>query len=370
MVKPSRAPGLWRALWLLGAGSALVGGLLVSPTPATATGSPTSSSTTSTTSTTTTTTTLPGTTTTTTTTLPGTTTTTVPTTTTTTPPSVTWPQRGSAAIIVPQLSVEASSPNQPRVPIASLTKMMTAWVVLHRLPLVAGESGPCMTVNAADVAIYNHDIDNDLSSVKIVAGINLCENVLLRGMLVHSAADYAQLLVVLTGMHEATYVAAMNQAARSLGLRNTGYVDVTGLSAGDRSTAQDQATLAADLMTDEPVVQGIVDLPEVSLPVAGVVESYTPFVGQSNIVGVKSGFTTAAGGCDVMAAQDNFISSVITTYAVVLGEHGANPVGTAGLDALSLSRSVRSLIARVRTPTGVEVEWIGSSNDVVAALSH
>jgi hypothetical protein len=71
-----------------------------------------------------------------------------------------------------------------------------------------------------------------------------------------------------------------------------------------------------------------------------------------------------------MAAQDNFISSVITTYAVVLGEHGANPVGTAGLDALSLSRSVRSLIARVRTPTGVEVEWIGSSNDVVAALSH
>jgi D-alanyl-D-alanine carboxypeptidase (penicillin-binding protein 5/6) len=248
--------------------------------------------------------------------------------------------------------------------------MMTAWVVLHRLPLVAGESGPCLTVNAADVALYNNDIDNDLSSVKIIPGVTLCENLLLRGMLVHSAADYAQLLVVLAGMHEPTYVAAMNQAARSLGLHNTGYVDVTGISNGDRSTAQDQATLAADLMTEEPVVQGIVDLQEVSLPVAGVVESFTPFVGQGNVVGVKSGFTNAAGGCDVMAAQDNFVSSVITTYAVVLGEHGPNPLGTAGIDALDLSRSVRSLIARVRTPTGVEVEWIGSSDDVVAAVRH
>ncbi len=249
-----------------------------------------------------------------------------------------------------------------------MTKMMTAWVALHKAPLVAGASGPCLNVDAADVSLYNEDVDRGLSSVKIVAGITLCENVLLRGMLVRSAADYAQLLVALIGMHEPTFVAAMNQAARSLGLRHTGYADVTGISSGDRSTAADQATLAADLMTAEPVVQGIVDLPSVSLPVVGIVSSFTPFAGQGNIVGVKSGFTDAAGGCDVMAAADNFLSSVIVTYAVVLGEHGANPVGTAGVDALDLTRSIRSLIARVRTPTGIEVEWVGSTADVVADL--
>ena len=248
--------------------------------------------------------------------------------------------------------------------------MMTAWVVLHKLPLEIGASGPCETINGADVALYNDDVANDLSSVKIETGIRLCENVLLRGMLVHSAADYAQLLVNLAGMHEATFVEAMNQDARSLGLRSTSYTDVTGISDGDRSTAQDQAHLAADLMTEEPVVQGIVDLPEVALPVAGVVESFTPFVGQGNVVGVKSGFTNAAGGCDVMAVNDNFISTVITTYAVVLGEHGYNALGTAGVDALDLSRSVRASIARVRTSSGVEVEWIGSSTDEIAAVSH
>jgi D-alanyl-D-alanine carboxypeptidase len=231
-------------------------------------------------------------------------------------------------------------------------------------------SGPCLRVDGADVALYDNDIDNDLTSVKIVDGESLCERVLLRGMLVHSAADYAQLLVALAGMRMPTFVAAMNQDAHRLLLNNTSYVDVTGISDGDLSTAQDQATMAADLMTNEPVVRGIVDLPHVSLPVAGVVVSFTPFVGQGNVVGVKSGFTDAAGGCDVMAVNDNFVSSVITTYAVVLGEHGSNPLGTAGVDALDLSRSIRSLIARVRTPTGVEVEWVGTSSDVVAALHH
>jgi D-alanyl-D-alanine carboxypeptidase (penicillin-binding protein 5/6) len=110
------------------------------------------------------------------------------------------------------------------------------------------------------MALYNYDNATDQSGVKIVLGEKLCERTLLRGMLVHSAGDYAQLLVVLTGMQQATFVAAMNQTAKSLGLSQTHYVDVTGISTGDMSTAQDQVTMAADLMTKEPVVQSIVIL--------------------------------------------------------------------------------------------------------------
>jgi D-alanyl-D-alanine carboxypeptidase (penicillin-binding protein 5/6) len=247
--------------------------------------------------------------------------------------------------------------------------MMTAWVVLHRLPLTVGESGQCESVNASDLAIYRWDLSVDLSSVAIDQGETLCENTLLRGMLVHSAADYAQLLVVLVGMHEPTFVSAMNQAARSLGMKQTSYVDVMGLSTGDLSTAQNQAVLAATLMTDEPVVQGIVDLSHVALPVAGVVTSYTPFVGQGGVIGVKSGFTNAAGGCDVMAVDDYIGTSVIVTYAVVLGEHSDNPLGTAGNDALLLSRSIRASMANVETASGREIEWIGSPRDVVAPIT-
>jgi D-alanyl-D-alanine carboxypeptidase (penicillin-binding protein 5/6) len=220
-------------------------------------------------------------------------------------------------------------------------------------------------VNASDVGIYNYDVESGQSTAKIVAGMTLCEGVLLRGMLVHSAGDYAELLVMLTGMHEPTFVASMNQYARALGLRHTHYVDVTGISTGDVSTAQDQATLAADLMTNEQIVRGIVVLPQVSLPVAGVVQSFTPLVGQGGVVGVKSGFTYAAGGCDVMAVQYHIMNRVITTYAVVLGAHGSDPLATAGADALALSRSIRSSIARVTTSSGLRIQWIGSPADLV-----
>jgi D-alanyl-D-alanine carboxypeptidase (penicillin-binding protein 5/6) len=244
--------------------------------------------------------------------------------------------------------------------------MMTTWVVLHTLPLRLGQSGPCEIVSASDVGIYNYDVESGQSTVKIVDGMKLCEGVLLRGMLVHSAGDYAELLVMLTGMHEPTFVSAMNQYARALGLRHTHYVDVTGISDGDVSTAQDQATLASDLMTNEQIVRGIVVLPQVFLPVVGVVQSFTPFVGQGGVVGVKSGFTNAAGGCDVMAVQYRIMNTVVTTYAVVLGEHGIDPLGMAGVDALALSRSIRSSIARVATPSGVQIQWIGSPADLVA----
>jgi len=359
-VNHALASKLWRVVIpVLGVGAVAVG-LIVGGSPATATAGTTSTSVSTTTTSTSSTTTLPG----------VTTTTGVLGTTTTIPrPSLAWPSQGSAAIIVPQLSVAAASPNQPRQPIASLTKLMTAWVALHRLPLAVGETGPCEIVNASDMALYNYDNATDQSGVKIVMGETLCERTLLRGMLVHSAGDYAQLLAALTGMQQATFVAAMNQTARSLGLRETHYVDVTGISTGDTSTAQNQVVMAEDLMTKEPVVQSIVILTHVALPFAGVVDSFTPFTGQGNVIGVKSGYTSEAGGCDAMAMVDEIGGTAYTTYAVVLGEHTYNPLGTAGDDALALSHSIRASMARVATPTGLEVRWIGAPGDVTTTTT-
>jgi hypothetical protein len=122
--------------------------------------------------------------------------------------------------------------------------------------------------------------------------------------------------------------------------------------------------MADDLMTKEPIVQSIVILTHVSLPFAGIVASFTPFTGQGNVIGVKSGYTSEAGGCDAMAMVDEIGGTAYTTYAVVLGEHTYNPLGTAGDDALALSHSIRASMARVVTPLGLEVRWIGPPSDV------
>ncbi len=241
---------------------------------------------------------------------------------------------------------------------------MTTWVVLHRLPLTYAQRGPCLIVTANDVALYDHDVASGQSNVKIVQGMTLCEGVLLRGLLVHSAGDYAQLLASLMGLNESQFVAIMNRDAAALGLRHTHYADYTGISPGNVSTALEQAILAVDLMANEPIVRSIVALTQVALPVAGVVTSYTPDIGQYGVIGVKSGFTNPAGGCDVMAINVTINNTVITTYAVVLGQHGANPLALAGQAALTLSRRLRSSLRVVATPSGRSVTWAGWRGDL------
>jgi D-alanyl-D-alanine carboxypeptidase (penicillin-binding protein 5/6) len=268
-------------------------------------------------------------------------------------------------VLIPQVSVTASSPNQPKVPIASLTKMMTAWVILHRLPLTYAQRGPCLSVSASDVAAYDHDVASGQSNVEIVLGMRICEGTLLRGLLVHSAGDYAQLLVSLAGLNDAQFVMVMNRDARVLGLRHTHYVDYTGIGPGNVSTAHDQAMIAAELMASEPIIRRIVALTQVALPVAGVVGSYTPLIGNYGVIGVKSGYTNPAGGCDVMAINVVFHRIVVTTYAVVLGQHGSNPLALAGDAALALSRSLKSSLKYFGTSTSDQVKWIGWPGDVV-----
>jgi hypothetical protein len=168
-VNHSLAAKLWRVIIsVLGVGAVVVALIVGAGSTTAIAGTTTTSSTSSTTTTSTsTTTTYPGET---------TTTTVAPTTTTTLPrPTLAWPARGSAAILVPQLGVSAASSNQPRQPIASLTKLMTAWVALHRLPLGASGTGPCEVVNASDMALYDYDNATDQSGVKIVLGETLCE---------------------------------------------------------------------------------------------------------------------------------------------------------------------------------------------------
>jgi len=308
----------------------------------------------------------------TTTTLPGTTTTSTSTTTTTLPAVIParlklpWPKKGSAAIAIPALSIAAASPNQPQQPIASLTKMMTTWVVLHHLPLTFSQRGPCLSVTANEVKMYHFDVETDQSSAAIANGETLCEGTLLRGLLVHSAGDYAALLVTMLGMTDAQFVNEMNRDAKAFGMTHTHYVDYTGISPYDRSTAQDQTIIAVALMTNEPIVRNIVALPSVKLPVAGVVISYTPLIGRDGVVGVKSGYTNLAGGCDVMAINYSLNGSVITTYAVDLGQRGGDALNIAGYANLLLSSTLRAQFVRVVGPDGTTVEWEGWPGYVVA----
>ena len=127
--------------------------------------------------------------------------------------SLAWPKVGEAAFDIPALGVEGTHDNYP-VPIASLTKMMTAYVALQHLPLSSGETGPCHIVTDDDLETYNELIGQDASSVPVVAGEQLCESDLLNGVLVHSAANYAVMLANMVSSTNESFVELMNEEAQ------------------------------------------------------------------------------------------------------------------------------------------------------------
>ena len=281
---------------------------------------------------------------------------------------IAWPSVGSAALVIPVLGVQRSYHNEV-LPIASLTKMMTAYVTLVRLPLSVGESGPCLNVNAADVTYYDTITAQGQSSAAVAVGERLCENQLLSGLLVHSAGNFATMLANLAWGGTQAFVAHMNADAQQLGLGGTHYVDVTGIGTGSVSTALDQGELAAALMK-YAVVRAIVDQPTVTLPVAGTLNSYTPFVGQDNVVGVKSGRTDAAGGCDVMAMTFTYQGQSELAFVVVLGARGGNLLGPAGNEALALASSVVTSQQSLEIPAGTVVGTIGWDNERVNVVTQ
>lgn len=248
-----------------------------------------------------------------------------------------WPSVGSAALDIPSLGVREGYHDQV-VPIASLTKMMTVYVALQHLPLGLDETGPCHVVTSDDVATYEAMVDLDESSVEVSVGEQLCESDLLNGVLVHSSGNYAVMLANMVAGTNDAFISLMNQEAVTLGLSGTHYDDVTGFSSESVSTALDQARLAVLLMKS-PLVRSIVVQPSVTLPLAGTVSSYTPFVGTDSVIGVKSGRTAEAGGCDVMAMTFHDGTATKTIFAVVLGQRGGNLLGPAGDAALALADS-------------------------------
>ena len=277
--------------------------------------------------------------------------------------SVTAPSEGSAALAIPSLGVSKTWNNHVE-PIASLTKMMTAYLTLRKFPLRLGQTGPCITLSAGDVSTYRYMKATDQSVALVTAGESLCEVDLLNGLLVHSADNYATLLATMVAGSTANFVNLMNQAAQSLGLFATHYADVSGFDAASVSTALDQVHLA-EIVMRSPLVESIVKLPAVTLPVAGLVTSFTPFVGTNNVIGVKSGRTSAAGGCDVMAMTFHQGASTQVLYAVVLDQRGGDLLGPAGAAALALARSALGLQRHFLLAQGAIVASVGWGPRVV-----
>jgi serine-type D-Ala-D-Ala carboxypeptidase (penicillin-binding protein 5/6) len=234
------------------------------------------------------------------------------------PPRPDWPAGAQAAVGLPGTGLLGVHGGSQPVPIASLAKIMTAYLVLSDHPLAAGGAGPAITVTAADVAAYDSDLEQAQSVVPVVAGEKLTERQALEAMLIPSGNNIASLLARWDAGSQGAFRAEMNAEARSLGLRRTRYADVSGADPATVSTAADQFRLTLRAL-QVPAFRQIVAMPQVKLPVAGVAYNVNAALGHDGIVGVKTGSSSQAGGCLAFAATRTVAGSRVEIVGVVLG---------------------------------------------------
>jgi hypothetical protein len=244
------------------------------------------------------------------------------------PPVLAWPSGGQAAVSVPALGYAAQSGIETPVPVASLTKMATAVVVLRDHPVALHASGPAITITPDDAAQFGVDLSNDETNIPLQAGETLTEQQMLEALLNQSANDVAYTLAVWDAGSEAAFVAKMNALAVTLGATNTHFVDASGFQPQSVSTASDMLRIAAAGMTI-PTFADVAGMPTVSLPLVGPVKNIVTEIGTDGVVGVKSGYTAQSGGCMVLASYRTIEGRSVLVLASVLGQIEPPPAGPA-----------------------------------------
>ena len=249
-------------------------------------------------------------------------------------PGTVWPTSGQVAVQIGHSQIQAG-PNQHAAAIASVAKVMTAYVVLRDHPLRPGQDGPTMTLTDADVADTDRRRGQQESVVSIAAGEQLTERQALQALLLPSANNIAAVLARWDAGSASRFVARMNATARSLGMTHTRYTDPSGYDDATVSTAADQVRVVDRAMRLR-VFANIVATPSATLPVAGTVHNTDRLLGYDGFVGVKTGSTAAAGGCFAFRAIRWIDGQRTTITGVVLGQPGNSQVaaGLAAADAM------------------------------------
>ncbi len=262
-------------------------------------------------------------------------------------PALAWPEEGQAAVEVEGVGSLGSVGGSVPVPIASVAKVMTAYLTLREHPLAAGREGFSVRITAADVAEEEQREALGESTLNVRVGEQLSERQMLQALLLPSANNIAALLARYEGGGIAPFVARMNATARTLGMASSTYTDPSGFNDETVSTAGDQLKLARVVMRI-PAFAEIVDEHSVVLPVVGRVVNFNGLVGEDGYVGVKTGSDRAAGGCLVFAKKVLINGRALAVLGVVLNQRGGSLIQAALVSARQLGDSAAASL-RLRT---------------------
>ncbi|MFF9401706.1 serine hydrolase [Streptomyces sp. NPDC014744] len=262
-----------------------------------------------------------------------------------------WPSQGQSAVSVDGIGSMGSAGAQKPAPIASVAKVMTAYVVLKGHPLTGKEEGEKITV---DQQAEDESKREDESTAPITKGQQFTQKQLLQLLMIPSGNNAARLFARWDSPSEKEFVAKMNAAAKELGMTNTRYTDPSGLDKSTVSTAEDQIKLGRAVMQND-VFREIVDTPQIKIPgIDQVIYNNNTILLEPGVSGIKTGSSTPAGGNLLWSANTVVDGKKLWIYGAVMGQQAGTGQPYDSL-VMSLENSLKVIKGAQKAVTSAQV---------------
>lgn len=241
-------------------------------------------------------------------------------------------------------------------PIASISKLITALVVLDRKPLAdTTDPGPTITFSRADHALYDKYYVLGATIAEMPIGSSMSQRQALEAMLIVSACNYAEAVSTWAFGSQGAFLQATRTWLAANGLPSTTIVEPTGIDARNVSTPADLIKLARIAMAN-PVISQIAGMTTLKVPNIPPALNTNTLLGVEGITGLKTG-TLEGSGSNLLftSTMDVGTGEPLSIVGVILGSYSRDSVN---LDVRALLGSIREGFHTVTL--GVEGDAIGT----------
>lgn len=253
----------------------------------------------------------------------------------------------------------SSSGTGEPLPIASITKLITALVILDAVPLSsADDPGPTITFGASDHALYDRYYVQGATIAPMPIGTSMSLHDALAAMLIPSASNYAEALSSRIFGSQNAFLGATRDWLSAHGLTGTTITEPTGISPRNTSTPADLLAIGK-LAAAHPAIAQIVATPSISLPGAGQLSNTNGLLGTAGITGLKTG-TLGEGTYSLLYTATLIVGTAdpLAVTGVLLGGSSRESVNTTVIATLD---SIRAGFHKVPVATsGQEVGTIST----------
>lgn len=291
--------------------------------------------------------------------------------------SLTMPRAGEAAISVSgaekylgpdAANVFQTSGGDAPLPIASISKLVAALVILEKRPLGSSGQGPQITFDKTAHDLYDKYYVLNATIAPLPTNTVMSERDALETMLVASAANYAEALTTWAFGSQPAFLSAARAWLKKHGMTHTTIVEPTGLDARNTSTPSDLLVLGRIAVAD-PAIAAISALRSITVGPAKGMPSTNDLLGVEGIDGLKTGTLDGYANLLFSATLDVGIGQPVRVIGVVLQDGGHQTVHD---DVRALLQSLRAGFHQITVARSGQVlgtyrtDW-GSSAKMVLA---